>query len=354
MEENKILYLGEGAGKALVDLVKGAEKKAAQELATATQAIDADINAVEEKISDYDTVKADVNLIKSDYLKGSDKTDLDTAIKAVAKDLSDHETAFETYKGTVDSTYAKNADLNTAKSDLQSQITANKEAIDALGSTDGGGSLGDLATQVATNKQNIDALQKAGYQTAADVQGTVDAAVAEAKEAILGEDLKDALETLEAVKSWKDEHGTEYTDLLGDVQDNTAAIAAEKSRAEGVEAGLRTDVDKANTAIADMSGSVGGSGQVVTAVSQSNGKITGSSIELNATNVKATAVGDGSAETVQGVLGELNTAIAGVKATANSNSAAITSLQEDVADLKGVTYTEITAAQIQAWYSAAN
>lgn len=46
----------------------------------------------------------------------------------------------------------------------------------------------------------------------------VDSAIEDAKEAIVGEDLKDALDTLGTISSWKEEHGTEYTNLLAEVQ----------------------------------------------------------------------------------------------------------------------------------------
>lgn len=43
-------------------------------------------------------------------------------------------------------------------------------------------------------------------------------AIEEAKEAIVGEDLKDSLATLESIKSWKEQHGTDYTNLVSTVQ----------------------------------------------------------------------------------------------------------------------------------------
>lgn len=66
----------------------------------------------------------------------------------------------------------------------------------------------------------------------------VDEAISDAKEAILGEDLKDALDTLETVKSWKEEHGTEYTNLLAEVNkkadaETVASTYATKEELEG-------------------------------------------------------------------------------------------------------------------------
>lgn len=56
-------------------------------------------------------------------------------------------------------------------------------------------------------------------------------AIEEAKEAIVGEDLKDSLETLEAIKSWKEQHGTEYTNLVTSVQGKLDKTTYEEDKA---------------------------------------------------------------------------------------------------------------------------
>lgn len=74
----------------------------------------------------------------------------------------------------------------------------------------------------------------------------VDNAVNEAKEAILGEDLAEALETLETVKSWKEQHGTEYSNLLAEVNkkadsETVASTYATKEEVSAVEAKIPSD-----------------------------------------------------------------------------------------------------------------
>ena len=74
----------------------------------------------------------------------------------------------------------------------------------------------------------------------------VDNAIEDAKEAIVGEDLKDALDTLETIKGWKEEHGTEYTNLLAEVNkkadaETVASTYATKAEVSAVEAKIPTD-----------------------------------------------------------------------------------------------------------------
>lgn len=66
-------------------------------------------------------------------------------------------------------------------------------------------------------------------------QAEVDAAIDAAKEAIVGEDLKESLDTLESIKSWKEEHGTEYTNLLAEVQKKADATTVESTYAKKAE-----------------------------------------------------------------------------------------------------------------------
>lgn len=51
----------------------------------------------------------------------------------------------------------------------------------------------------------------------------VDKAISDAKTAIVGENLKESLETLESIKTWKEQHGTEYTSLLETVESKANA-----------------------------------------------------------------------------------------------------------------------------------
>lgn len=83
----------------------------------------------------------------------------------------------------------------------------------------------DMATQTWVKGQNY----LTEHQDLSDYAKTseVEQAIEEAKEAIVGEDLKDSLDTLEAIKAWKEQHGTEYTDLVESVNSKADASAIE-------------------------------------------------------------------------------------------------------------------------------
>lgn len=77
-------------------------------------------------------------------------------------------------------------------------------------------------------------------------KGEVDEAISDVKDEILGEDLAEALETLETVKNWKEEHGTEYSNLLAEVNkkadaETVSSTYATKAEVSAVEAKIPTD-----------------------------------------------------------------------------------------------------------------
>ena len=76
----------------------------------------------------------------------------------------------------------------------------------------------DYATDKATFETKENASKT--YQPIGDyaTNEALSSAIEQAKEDIVGEDLKDSLDTLESIKSWKEQHGTEYTNLLAEVQ----------------------------------------------------------------------------------------------------------------------------------------
>lgn len=125
----------------------------------------------------------------------------------------------------------------------------------------------------------------------------------------------------------------------GEVTSALEAITASNVKATKVGSGSATNVqgvlEELNTAITTLSttgvesqieaaledlnlSTVGGATKYVQSVTQTDGKVTAVAADLTATAVAATAVGDGEATTVQGVLSELNTAIAGVKASVDA------------------------------------
>lgn len=127
--------------------------------------------------------------------------------------------------GVVDSKVSKAVADKASKAELQA-VEAKVDAIDVEASLEG------YAKESYVDSA-ISGLNISQYAVASEVENTyakksdltglasesfVENAIEEAKEAIVGEDLKDSLDTLESIKSWKEEHGTEYTNLLAEVQ----------------------------------------------------------------------------------------------------------------------------------------
>ena len=132
----------------------------------------------------------------------------------------------KTLFGVVDSKVSKAVADKATKAELQA-VEAKVDAIDVEASLEGyakesyvdsaieGLNVGQYA--VASEVENTYA-KKSEIPTDFYTKEEVDSAIEDAKEAIVGEDLKDSLDTLESIKSWKEEHGTEYTNLLAEVQ----------------------------------------------------------------------------------------------------------------------------------------
>lgn len=119
----------------------------------------------------------------------------------------------KTLFGVVDSKVAKAVEDKASKAELQA-VEAKVDAIDVEGAIE------DLNLSQYAKSADVESTyaKKSEIPTDFYSKQEVDSAIEEAKEAIVGEDLKDALDTLETVKEWKEEHGTEYTNLLAEVQ----------------------------------------------------------------------------------------------------------------------------------------
>ena len=132
----------------------------------------------------------------------------------------------KTLFGVVDSKVSQAVADKATKAELQA-VEAKVDSIDVEASLEG------YAKESYVDSA-IEGLNVGQYAKSADVESTyakkseiptdfyskeeVDSAIEDAKEAIVGEDLKDALDTLETVKNWKEQHGSEYTKLLAEVQ----------------------------------------------------------------------------------------------------------------------------------------
>lgn len=163
-----------------------------------------------------------------------------------------------------------------AKAEVSADLQGNSDAISALEKLVGSESVSkqiadaitalELAETYAAKKHehtvseitDFDSSVKAyGYATKAEAQGYAnakDAAIAAAKKA--GDDAQADVDALELKIGTVGEGQTvmglidniqknayDDTEIRGLITENTTAISAEKSRAEGIEAGLRTDVD---------------------------------------------------------------------------------------------------------------
>ena len=211
---------------------KDAAISAAKDAADAAQA---DVDALEGKvgtvpadktvvqmISDaqaaatYDdtTVKASIKAIADDYLKAADKTELSNAISGIDTSYKAADTALSNRVKAIEDDYLKVAD----KTELANSIADVKSDVDTfLASANIGG-------------EAIDTLKEIQDYISSD--GTAAA------------EMTNKIGALETTVGKAADGENEATGLVKSVADNASAIAAEKSRAEGVEANLaQADTD---------------------------------------------------------------------------------------------------------------
>lgn len=211
---------------------KDAAISAAKDAADAAQA---DVDALEGKvgtvpadktvvqmISDaqaaatYDdtTVKASIKAIADDYLKAADKTELSNAISGIDTSYKAADTALSNRVKAIEDDYLKVAD----KTELANSIADVKSDVDTfLASANIGG-------------EAIDTLREIQDYISSD--GTAAA------------EMTNKIGALETTVGKAADGENEATGLVKSVADNASAIAAEKSRAEGVEANLaQADTD---------------------------------------------------------------------------------------------------------------
>lgn len=163
---------------------------------------------------DDTAVKASIKAIADDYLKAADKTELSNAIGAEKTRAEGIENGLRTDVDAIKADYLKAAD----KTELANSIKDVKDDVDAF----------FASAEVGTAA--IDTLKE--IQDYIDTHGEAAAT------------LTTKVGDLETTVGKAAEGETPATGLVKAVADNTSAIAAEKSRAEGVEANLaQADID---------------------------------------------------------------------------------------------------------------
>ena len=163
---------------------------------------------------DDTAVKASIKAIADDYLKAADKTELSNAISGIDTAYKAADTALSNRVKAIEDDYLKSAD----KTELANSIADVKSDVDTfLAAADIGGAAIDTLKEI----QNYISSDGAA---AAEMTGKISALETTVGKAAEGE--------------------TPATGLVKAVADNAAAIVAEQSRAEGVEANLaQADID---------------------------------------------------------------------------------------------------------------
>lgn len=184
-------------------------------------------------------VQGEVNTIKGDYLKAADKTELQGKIdeKAAQSDLDaaeDRITALENANKEGGAVATSIANAQKAADDAQSTADdALANAATAQGEID---ALEAVVGTVEEGKTVVGLIETA--QTAADdAQASVDALAGKVGEVPAEKTIVQMISEAQTAATYDD---AEVRELISD---NAKAIETEKERAEGVEGGLRTDVD---------------------------------------------------------------------------------------------------------------
>lgn len=184
-------------------------------------------------------VQGEVNTIKGDYLKAADKTELQGKIddKAAQSDLDaaeDRITALENANKEGGAVATSIANAQKAADDAQSTADdALANAVTAQGEID---ALEAVVGTVEEGKTVVGLIETA--QTAADdAQASVDALAGKVGEVPAEKTIVQMISEAQTAATYDD---AEVRELISD---NAKAIEAEKERAEGIEGGLRTDVD---------------------------------------------------------------------------------------------------------------
>ena len=235
-------------------------------VAAGTEATDAvNVGQLKATNQNVEVLSGKVDVIESDYLKSTDKTELSEAISAEKTRAEGIEEGLRTDVDAIKGDYLKSAD----KSELSNAIGENTTAIGNLQATDAtnlqaakdyaDGKVNDLANgavktnteAIANNKSAIDAINDAETGIFAQAEAVAIAKADEAKEVAIAEAAADA--TAKANQALAD--AKTYADSVGEkaAQDATAkanqALADAKTYADGVVAKVAGDVSELGQAI---------------------------------------------------------------------------------------------------------
>ena len=212
-------------------------KASVEELLTSVTALQTEVETLKANLAaltgSVETIQAELTKTKED-------------VAALSTDLSDLQTAFTAYQAEVDAQFAA---INTAIESLNTALTAEIEALKAevakkADNTEATAQLEALQTTIET--LNEDLADLATIVSGKAEQADVDAAIAAVK-ATLSSDIK-ALEAL--VNSWED-HDTIYDDTA-----LKTAIADAVAEYKTLIAGLQSQIDALESAIADIQGEI--------------------------------------------------------------------------------------------------
>ena len=200
---------------------------------TAGIATDAALGELNSQVSGLQTA---VQGIQADYLKGEDKTELNDLITAEANRAKGIEGGLETRLAAVEADYLVGED----KTELQGAIDVVSGKVTTLVGEDANKSVRTIANEELA-KQLIAEGAKESLDTLAEIAAWIQAHPDDASA------MNKAIEDLEALVGTLPE-GVTATTIVGYIDE---AVAAEKSRAEGVEAGLAERIGKLETSVGE-------------------------------------------------------------------------------------------------------
>ena len=249
--------------------------------------------ALEELTGRVATAEGAIDAIEADYLKAADKEELAGDIAEVSALVGDTKVSDQ-----ISTAVAAEAEIARAAE------KANADAIKAI-SDDylKAADKTELQNQITTNANAIERLTNG--VSAEEVDGVND--------------------LIQYVK----DHGTEVTGIKADIKANSDAIAAEKTRAEGIEGGLDTRLQAVEAA-------VGETGSVATAIESA---VTESK---EYADEKVQALADGAVKTNADDIAALELKV-GDKAVSEQIEAAIEDAKTDAANKDAVVLAELTA-----------
>lgn len=190
--------------------------------------------ALEELQGQLSGVQGEVATIKGDYLKASDKSELQGKIDTLTQTHSTDKAALEASIKTITDDYLKAAD----KTELQNGIDAVDTLVDTLIGEDTGKSARTIANEELAKQLIAEGAQES-LDTLAEIASWIQSHPDDASA------MNKAIEDLETLVGAIPE-GITATTIVGYIQE---AVAAEKTRAEGVESGFNTRIGTLETAV---------------------------------------------------------------------------------------------------------